>query len=80
MNLSAAMCRAQQALQLEIAANDPLENRRQIASTAAKAWEIRAEEAEKSESGETNPQSKLDSQITQEFADETKLEKAQDAD
>lgn len=80
MNLSAAMCRTQQALQLDIAANDPLEKRRQIAAKAAEAWRIKAEEAEKAESGEGDPMSKLDSDITQQFADEAKSERDEDAD
>ena len=80
MNLSAEMCRTQQALQLDIAANDPLEKRRQIAAKAAEAWRIKAEEAEKAESGEDDPMSKLDSAITQQFADEAKSERDADSD
>ena len=47
MRMSAAHCREQQALQLAKAANEPLESRRKIALTAAKAWEVEAALAEK---------------------------------
>jgi len=80
MNPSAEMCRTQQTLQLDIAANDPLEQRRQIAAKAAEAWRVKAEEAEKAESGECAPLSKLDSDITQQFADEAKSERDEDPD
>lgn len=71
MRLASAKCREQQAIQLEIAKNDPLENRRKIAAAAAKAWGVEAEQAENYESGQLNHSEKEDDQIRREFADET---------
>jgi hypothetical protein len=47
MRVSADMCRKQQAIQSEIAESDPLENRRDIAKAAAKAWGKEALDADK---------------------------------
>lgn len=69
------MCRTQQALQLDIAANDPLAKRSQIAATVSEAWRVKAEKAEKAESGQGDPMSNLDIDITREFADEAKSER-----
>ena len=38
MRVKAATCREQEARQLDLAANDPLESRRTVAAAAAKAW------------------------------------------
>ena len=51
MRVRAAICREQQALQLALSISDPLERRRKIAATAAKAWGLEAIEAEKREAG-----------------------------
>ncbi|WP_068084818.1 hypothetical protein [Novosphingobium rosa] len=51
MTLSAAFCRAQEALQLQRAASEPLENVRKIARAAAKAWNTEAAWAESRENG-----------------------------
>ena len=69
MRMSAAHCREQQALQLAKAANEPLESRRKIALTAAKAWEVEAALAEKRAS-DLSPLDALDAAIAQEFARE----------
>lgn len=47
MSFSESFCLAQQELQLAKAANEPLENRKKIALTAAKAWGAEAESAAK---------------------------------
>ena len=74
MMISAAVCRAQEAAQLDISINDPLENRRKIAATAAKAWAREAELAEWQEAGGKSGLSKLDADISAEFASETEAE------
>lgn len=74
MRLSAAICRAQEARQIVIAATDPLESRRKIAAMAAKSWGLEAIEAEKREGGHIDPIDKLDAEITREFADEADAE------
>jgi hypothetical protein len=51
MSLTAAFCRAQEAAQLARAASEPLENVRNIARSAAKAWNVEAVWAESRERG-----------------------------
>lgn len=75
MRVKAEICRAQEARQLDLAANDPLESRRKIAAAAAKAWGLEAIQAEKREAGHMDPIDKMDAEITIEFADEEKAEK-----
>jgi hypothetical protein len=70
MQLSAAHCRAQQAVQLALAESEPLESRKKIALVAAAAWGAEAVEAENRESGKTVSNSQLDDDIAREFADE----------
>lgn len=55
MTLSASFCRAQEAIQLQRATNEPLENVRKIARTAAKAWNTEAAWAESRENGHSTP-------------------------
>jgi hypothetical protein len=69
MQLTAAHCRAQQQIQLALAASEPLESRRKIALVAAAAWAAEAAEAAKRESGKT-ALDRLDRAIALEFADE----------
>lgn len=71
MRLASTKCREQEAIQLEIAKNDPLENRRKIAADAAKAWGIEAQQAENYEAGQLSHSEKEDDQIRREFAEET---------
>ncbi len=80
MRVKAEVCRAQEARQLDLAANDPLESRRKIAAAAAKAWGLEAIQAEKREAGHIDPIDRLDAEITTEFADEANAEKDQYAD
>lgn len=75
MRVKAEICRAQEARQLDLAANDPLESRRKIAAAAAKAWGLEAIQAEKREAGHIDPIDKLDAEITTEFADEAQAER-----
>tara|TARA_R110000772_G_scaffold11226_8_gene35339 strand:+ start:14396 stop:14638 length:243 start_codon:yes stop_codon:yes gene_type:complete len=75
MHLKSHICRAQEARQLDLAANDPLESRRKIAAAAARAWQIEALQAEKREAGHADPLDKLDAEITTEFADEERIER-----
>jgi len=79
MRVKAEICRAQEACQLDLAANDPLESRRKIAAAAAKAWGLEAIQAEKREAGHVDPIDKLDAEITTQFADEANAEKDQHA-
>ncbi len=79
MRVKAEICRAQEARQLDLAANDPLESRRKIAAAAAKAWGLEAIQAEKREAGHVDPIDKLDAEITTQFADEANAEKDQHA-
>jgi hypothetical protein len=72
MQLTAAHCRAQQAIQLALATSEPLESRRKIAMVAAAAWAAEAIEAAKRESGKT-ALDLLDTAIAMEFADEDAL-------
>ncbi|AMO71412.1 hypothetical protein [Sphingorhabdus sp. M41] len=78
MRVKAETCREQEALQLALATNDPLESRRKVAAAAAKAWGIEAIQAEKREAGHLSPRDKLDAEITLEFAEETDADIAQD--
>ena len=71
MRVKASVCREQEARQLHLAINDPLESRRKVAAAAAKAWGIEAVQAEKREAGHVSPRDKLDAEITLEFAEET---------
>jgi len=48
---TSAFCRAQEAAQLQRAASEPLENVRNIARAAARAWNVEALWAESRESG-----------------------------
>lgn len=70
MRVKAATCREQEARQLDLAANDPLESRRKVAAAAAKAWGLEAIQAEKREAGHVSPRDKLDAEISTEFAEE----------
>lgn len=60
MRVSANTCREQQAIQRRIADNDPLENRRKIATAAATAWGKEAAEADKREARELKRRAQLD--------------------
>ncbi|AXB75649.1 hypothetical protein [Novosphingobium sp. P6W] len=71
MQISAAHCREQEALQRAKALSEPLENRRKIALDAAKAWEAEAVWAENRASKST-PLDKLDVAIALEFEREAK--------
>ena len=73
MRMSAAHCREQEALHLAKAANEPLESRRKIAETAAKAWASEAALADK-RAAQMTPLDALDTAITQEFAREDAAE------
>ncbi|MEH6757321.1 MAG: hypothetical protein V7676_07405 [Parasphingorhabdus sp.] len=75
MHLKSEICRAQEALQLDLATNDPLESRRKIAAAAAKAWGLEAINAEKREAGHLDPLDQLDADITNEFAEEAEAER-----
>lgn len=70
MHLTAAHCRAQQAIQLAKAESEPLESRKKIALVAAAAWGTEAADAEKREGKTLSPQDQLDAAITREFARE----------
>ena len=67
MRVSANICRAQEALHLARADSEPLESRRRIALTAAKAWGVEALVAEQ-RALKTAAVDKLDAEITLEFA------------
>lgn len=71
MRLSATLCRAQEARQLLLAANESLESRRKIALVAANAWAAEAISAEKYEAGQSDALDVLDMEIAEEFALET---------
>lgn len=71
MQISAAHCREQEALQRAKALSEPLENRRQIALKAANAWEAEAVSAEKRASKRSGLD-KLDTAIALEFEREAK--------
>lgn len=75
VRVPAHVCREQQAIQLAKAASEPLESRRKIALTAAKAWGIEADLADSRTNDQTSLNT-LDAAITQEFAREA----AADAD
>ena len=70
MRVKASTCREQEARQLDLAANDPLESRRRVAAAAAKAWGLEAIQAEKREAGHVSSRDKLDAEIRREFAEE----------
>ncbi|MEJ6594281.1 hypothetical protein [Parasphingorhabdus sp.] len=74
MRVKASVCREQEARQLDLAANDPLESRRKVAAAAAKAWGLEAIQAEKREAGHVSPRDKLDAEITIEFAEENETD------
>ena len=69
MRVSEEVCRAQEALQLAKAASEPLESRRKIALTAAKAWATEAVLAQQ-RALKPAPLDKLDAAIAREFAEE----------
>ncbi|WP_343615475.1 hypothetical protein [Novosphingobium sp.] len=72
MTLSAAFCRAQEALQLQRADSEPLENVRKIARAAAKAWNTEAAWAESRENGHaTVPRLRLSPQEREEDRQES---------
>jgi len=72
MTLSAAFCRNQEAFQLQRAASEPLENVRNIARAAAKAWSTEAVWAESRESGHvTAPRLRLSAQEQEEDRQES---------
>ena len=77
MRVKASTCREQEARQLDLAANDPLESRRKGAAAAAKAWGLEAIQAEKREAGHVSPRDKLDAEIALEFSDEDEAEALQ---
>lgn len=77
MRVKASTCREQEARQLDLAANDPLESRRKVAAAAAKAWGLEAIQAEKREAGHVSPRDKLDAEIALEFSDENEAEALQ---
>lgn len=77
MRVKASVCREQEARQLALATNDPLESRRKVAAAAAKAWGLEAIQAEKREGGHVSPRDKLDAEIALEFAEETDTDAAQ---
>jgi hypothetical protein len=77
MRVKASTCREQEARQLDLAANDPLESRRKVAAAAAKAWGLEAIQAEKREAGHVSPRDKLDAEIALEFSDEVEAEALQ---
>jgi PIN domain nuclease of toxin-antitoxin system len=62
-------CREQESLQIAKAASETLKNRKDIALSAAKAWDTAAQLAHKQES-KLEPLDKLDAAITLEFAEE----------
>ena len=74
MRVKAATCREQEARQLDLAANDPLESRRIVAAAAAKAWGLEAIQAEKREAGHLSPRDKVDAEIAREFAEESEAD------
>ncbi len=80
MRVKASVCREQEARQLDLAANDPLESRRKVAASAAKAWGLEAIQAEKREAGHVSPRDKLDAEIALEFADENEDDGLKDND
>lgn len=67
MSNSAAMCREQEAIHLQIAAQTNLENVRKRALAAARVWAAQALEAEGHEAGERDPLSAQDEAIAREF-------------
>ncbi|GAA4042979.1 hypothetical protein [Parerythrobacter jejuensis] len=58
---------------------EPLRNRRNIAATAARAWEAEADRAEEREAKVSIPLSKEDADIAREFVDEANARRAKDA-
>jgi hypothetical protein len=62
MRLAASTCREQQAIQHRIATDDPLENRRNIAEAAAKAWGKEAAEADKREAREAKRRAEIEAE------------------
>ena len=78
MRVKASTCREQEARQLDLAVNDPLESRRKVAAAAAKAWGIEAIQAEKREAGHLSPRDKLDAEIALEFASENETDGLED--
>ncbi len=78
MRVKASVCREQEARQLDLATNDPLESRRTVAAAAAKAWRLEAIQAEKREAGHVSPRDKLDAEITREFAEEKETKDLRD--
>ncbi len=79
MRIKPKMCREQQAIQLAIAENDPLQSRRDVAIAAAEAWGREALQAEKREAGSVGLRDRLDAEITLEFAQEADLERNDNA-
>ena len=67
MSNSAAMCREQEAIHLQIAAETNLENVRKRALAAARVWAAEAVEAESHEAGARDPLSAQDEAIAREF-------------
>ncbi len=66
MQVTAAFCKEQEAIQRAKAASEPLENRRKIALDAAKAWAAEAILAKKRETSHQSLDA-LDAAITAEF-------------
>lgn len=73
MQISAAHCREQEALQRAKSLSEPLESRRKIALNAAKAWAAEAVLAEH-RVAKLNPLDKLDAAIALEFELEVEIE------
>jgi hypothetical protein len=71
MQLTAAHCREQQAIQLAKAESEVLESRKQIALVAAAAWGAEAVEADKRAAGKVDGQ---DAEFAREFAEEAEAE------
>lgn len=77
MRVTAKFCREQEALQQARAASEPLESRRRIALSAAKAWHAEAILADQRAAGQ-GPMSRLDAEIAKEFAAEGEAPQADD--
>ncbi len=68
MRIAASKCREQEAIQHRIATDDPLENRRDIAKAAAKAWGKEAVEADKREARETKRRLEIEAEEAKQLA------------
>ena len=75
MHVKADYCRLQETYQMNLAANDPLESRRTVATAAAQAWKLEAIKSEKREAKTVERLIELDAKSTCEFAEEAIAEK-----